>query len=153
MIISDPKAVGPIESTDCVSYRLRRAARKVAKLYDDALRPSGLRNTQFTLLGALGVLGEVSIGDLSQDLAIDGTTLTRNLEILVHRGLVKNIKTDDGRVRNVRLTKAGEKAFAQALPLWRKAQHQVLDALEPENWNGLRSDLGKIETACGSNGT
>ena len=140
------------QPVDCVSYRLRRAARKAARFYDDALRPSGLRNTQFTLLGALDVLGETSIGDLSEELAIDGTTLTRNLEILVRRGLVENIAADDARVRNVRLTGLGKETYEEAVPLWREAQQHVLEALEPKRWTGMTAQLRKIEAACDGGG-
>lgn len=147
-----PETADPTETVDCVSYRLRRAARKAAKLYDGALKPSGLRNTQFTLLGALGVLGEPSIGELSDELAIDGTTLTRNLEVVVRRGLVDNIEAEDGRVRKVRLTEAGKTAFAEAVPLWRQAQRRVLEALGPERRDGMRSDLETIEAVCEDDG-
>ncbi len=140
------------QPVDCVSYRLRRAARKAARFYDDALRPSGLRNTQFSLLGALDVLGETSIGDLSEELAIDGTTLTRNLEILVRRGLVENIAAEDARVRNVRLTGPGKETYDEAVPLWREAQQHVLEALEPKRWTGMRAQLRQIEAACDGGG-
>ena len=136
----------------CVSYRLRRAARKAARFYDDALRPSGLRNTQFTLLASLNRLGETSIGDLSEELAIDGTTLTRNLEILVRRGLVENIAAEDARVRNVRLTGLGKETFEEAVPLWREAQQHLLEALESKRWTGMRAQLRKIEVACAGSG-
>ena len=140
------------QPVDCVSYRLRRAARKAARFYDDALRPSGLRNTQFTLLASLNRLGETSIGDLSEELAIDGTTLTRNLEILVRRGLVENIAAEDARVRNVRLTGLGKETYEEAVPLWREAQQHLLEALEPKRWTGMRAQLRKIEVACAGSG-
>ncbi len=140
------------QPVDCVSYRLRRAARKAARFYDTALRPSGLRNTQFSLLGALDVLGETSIGDLSEELAIDATTLTRNLEILVRRGLVENIAAEDARVRNLRLTGLGKETYDEAVPLWREAQQHVLEALEPKRWTGMRAQLRQIEAACDGGG-
>ena len=144
----NPTSGNELEPVECVCYRLRRAARVAAKSYDNALKPSGLRNTQFTLLDSLNRLGETSIGDLADVLAIDGTTLTRNLEILVRRGLVENIVADDARVRYVRITKLGKQTYKEALPLWRKAQRQALDALEPKRWTGMRmrsrSVRGKI---------
>ena len=140
------------QPVDCVSYRLRRAARKAARFYDNALRPSGLRNTQFTLLASLNRLGETSIGDLSEELAIDGTTLTRNLEILVRRGLVENIAAEDARVRNVRLTGLGKETYEEAVPLWREAQQHLLEALESKRWTGMRAQLRKIEVACAGSG-
>ena len=147
-----PTSANALDPANCVNYALRRAARKAAKLYDHALKPSGLRNTQFTMLGALNRLGEASIGDLSEDLAIDSTTLTRNLEILVRGGLVENLVADDARVREVRLTNLGKKTFEKATPLWRKAQQHVLETLEPKRWIGMRTQLREIEGACDRSG-
>ncbi len=152
MTESSLASTNALEPVDCVSYRLRRAARITAKSYDNALRPIGLRNTQFTLLASLNRLGEMSIGDLSEALAVDGTTLTRNLEVLVRRGLVENIAADDARVRNVRLTDLGKETFEEAVPLWRNAQQHVLEALEPERWIGMRAQLRQIEAACDGGG-
>jgi len=137
------------EAGDCVSYRLRRAARIAAKHYDTALKPSGLRNTQFSLLSALDHLDEISIGDLSHELATDGTTLNRNLDILIRRGLIKNGVAEDGRVRTVTLTAAGRRKFKQAKPLWRSAQRTILKAIGSGDWNVMRSRLSEIEAACG----
>ena len=144
----DPMPAEILQPGDCVSYRLRRAARTAARFYDMALKPCGLRNTQFTLLASLRRFKEANIGDLSEALAIDGTTLTRNLNLLVKKGLVENFGMDDGRVRNLRLSELGNAMFEEALPLWQEAQHQVLVALEPEPWYVLRAQLGKIEVAC-----
>ena len=149
MIENRPASASKTEPMDCVSYRLRRAARVTAKSYDNALRTSGLRTTQFTLLAALNQRGDTNIGDLSEWLAIDATTLTRNLEILVRRGLVENIIGDDARVRIVRLTDRGKDIYEEALPLWREAQQRVLEALEPERLLGLWSQLEEVEAACG----
>ena len=103
------------------------------------------RFTQFTLLASLRRFKEVNIAELAEALAIDATTLTRNLDLLVKKGLVENVGMDDGRIRNLRLSDLGNKTFEEALPLWQEAQHQVLVALEPEPWYVLRAQLGKIE--------
>lgn len=148
MIESRRTYADALDPGGCVSYRLRRAARIAAKSYDNALRPSGLRNTQFTLITALVGVDETNIGDLSEELAIDGTTLTRNLDLLVRRGLVENIDADDGRVRNIRLTDLGKRTYEEALPMWREAQQQILETLGSEHWNEMRTKLQQIETAC-----
>ncbi len=137
-----------LEPMDCVCYRLRRAARLAAKTYDGALKPTGLRNTQFALLGSLNKLGESSIGELSDSLATDGTTLTRNLEVLVRRGLIEDVAADDARVRVIRVTELGKKTYVAALPLWREAQKQVLEAVGSKRWTEMRVELDKIEEAC-----
>lgn len=143
-----PNNTSTLEPTECFSYRLRRAARLAAKYYDGALKPVGLRNTQFTLLGALDLLGETSIGDLSQELATDATTLNRNLEVLVRQGLIENILSDDARVRKVRLSEAGRRKFAQALPHWQSAQSHLLSSVDAKRWMQMRLELRAIEEAC-----
>lgn len=137
-----------LEAGECVSYRLRRAARIAARFYDKALKPCGLRTTQFTLLGALDYYGEISIGELSKQLAIDGTTLTRNLEVLVRRGEIENVEDEDARVRKVHLTAQGKETFANAMPHWREAQIQVTEALASDRWVDLRASMLEIETTC-----
>lgn len=144
--MTDEKA--SFEFGDCVSYRLRRAARKAGSFYDGALRPVGLRNTQFTLLSALDYLGEISIGDLSVELATDATTLNRNLAVLIRRGLVEDRKTEDGRIRNVQLTQEGRGLLKEALPIWRAAQRRILETVEPGDWAEMCMNLREIEAAC-----
>jgi DNA-binding MarR family transcriptional regulator len=133
------------EVLDCVSFRLRRTARMVAKRYDDALRPVGLRNTQFSVLGALAYLGETGIGELAVQMATDGTTLTRNLDVLVRRGLIENVPAKDGRVRRVRLTSLGQETLEEALPLWRAAQTKTLKSMGSDTWLETRQILADIE--------
>ena len=145
MLDADKAKVLAEEALDCVSFRLRRAARMVAKRYDDALRPVGLRNTQFSVLGALAYLGETGIGELAIQMATDGTTLTRNLDVLVRRGLIENVPAEDGRVRRVRLTSLGQETLEEALPLWRAAQIKTLKSIGSDTWQETRQILGDIE--------
>ena len=72
----------------CACYKVRKAARAVTKLYEEVLRPVGLRATQFSLLMATRVLGPVTVVKLAQVMVMDRTTLTRNLQILEKRGLI-----------------------------------------------------------------
>lgn len=142
---SETKSIKADEVLDCVSFRLRRAARMVAKRYDDALRPVGLRNTQFSVLGALAYLGEISIGELAVEMATDSTTLTRNLDVLVRRGLIENVPAEDGRMRRMRLSAKGEETLAEALPLWRAAQNKTLKSVGASKWQEIRTTLSEIE--------
>ncbi|MEP5179494.1 MAG: MarR family winged helix-turn-helix transcriptional regulator [Rhizobiaceae bacterium] len=133
--------------TACVSFRLRRAARVVAKSYDAALKPVGLRNTQFTLLAVLVMNGPQNIGQLSVALATDGTTLTRNLEVLVRRGLVEDAGfEDDERVRVVQITDQGAALYQQALPLWQATQQEMLDIVGMKDWQQMAELLQLVET-------
>lgn len=133
---------------NCVSYRLRRAARLAAKVFDAALKPIGLRNTQFTLLSALANRGAMNIGTLSELLATDGTTLTRNLEVLTRRGLIEDGVSEDGRIRVVQVSDQGKAKYEEALPLWRAAQQQVLAGLSQNQWTEMVERLHQIEAAC-----
>ena len=132
----------------CVCNRFRRAARLTSKIYDRALKPTGLRTSQFTLLGTLTYDGPLSIGKLSDLTATDGTTLTRNLEVLVRRGLVEDVAADDARLRVVAITDLGKQTWVAAVPLWREAQEQVLEAIGSKRWTEMRVELEKIEQAC-----
>lgn len=145
--MADP-GIDVFDPTSCVSYRLRRAARLAAKAFDAALKPSGLRNTQFTLLAVLVKEGPKSIGDLSETMATDGTTLTRNLEILERRGLVEDAPlSEDERVRVVRVSRDGRAKYREALPLWQKTQRDFLEALDDKQWIRVMSKLRAIEEA------
>ena len=96
----------------CLCASFRRASRVLTQHYDAALRPLGLRGTQFTLLQALSLAGEVSQGTLGEILAIDSTTLTRTLAIMVRRGWIVSRFGDDRRERWLSLSDAGKAEFS-----------------------------------------
>jgi DNA-binding MarR family transcriptional regulator len=125
----------------CTCANLRRADRVVSQLYDDALRPSGLRITQFTLLQALTLAPKISQKQLAELLAIDSTTLTRTLAPLRKKGWLRSVSGADRRELQLSLTAAGTQQYKRALPYWRTAQKDLQRALGTENWNRL------IETA------
>jgi DNA-binding MarR family transcriptional regulator len=123
---------------------LRRAARVLTQLYEDELRPLGLRATQFTILQALSLAGEVSQGTLGRILAIDSTTLTRTLQIIRRRGWITERRGDDRRERLLRLSKEGQNQFKRALPSWESAQRKVADQLGDRAWRSLCDLTNKI---------
>src|SRR5690349_4567393 len=123
----------PFETTievrdTCLCLHLQRAARAVARRFDDALRPVGLTSGQFSLLMSLNRPEPPNIGSVSALLAMDRTTLTANLKPLERRGLV-TVASDptDKRARRLRLTESGRTALATALPAWRRT-HGAIDA-------------------------
>jgi DNA-binding MarR family transcriptional regulator len=126
-----------IPSLPCICASLRRASRAVTQLYEDALRPTGLRGTQFTVLQTLSLAGEVTQGQLGQILAIDSTTLTRTLNIMGRHGWIAKRRGQDRREWRMRLSKAGETQFKQALPHWQKAQTLLRRQLGDELSNNL----------------
>jgi DNA-binding MarR family transcriptional regulator len=119
----------------------------VTQVYEDALRPLGLRATQFTILQALSLTGEVLHGDLGEILAMDSTTLTRTLEILAQRGWVAKRAGKDLRERWVRLTKTGQDQLEKALPLWEETQSGLRHKLGDAQWNALLKFANEVTNA------
>src|SRR5437879_10775401 len=106
----------------CMCASFRRASRVLTQHYDTALRPLGLRATQFTLLQALSQAGEVSQRTLGEILTIDSTTLTRTLAIMGRRGWIVSRSGKDRRERRLSLSQAGRPKYKRALPHWDKVQ-------------------------------
>ncbi len=126
---------------DCACFNLRKTARAITQLYDEALRPSGLRCTQFSLLIATTMLEPVTVTHLAEVVVMDRTTLARNLMPLEKEGLMKVTPGDDQRTRIVTLTLRGKEVLLRALPLWEKAQARVVGGLGQERWNTLQANL------------
>src|SRR5579859_8301770 len=95
----------------CMCASIRRASRAITQRYDEALRPLGLTITQFTILQALSLAGDVTQGELGELLAMDSTTLTRTLAIMSRNGWIGKRYGADRRERRLRLTRAGESEF------------------------------------------
>src|SRR5260370_34327720 len=110
----------------CMCASFRRASRALTQLYEEALRPLGLRATQFTILQALSLAGEVSQGKLGEMLAMDSTSLTRTLAIMQREGWISERRgrpnadrpKEDRRQRWLCLAKAGQAQLNRALPVW-----------------------------------
>lgn len=126
----------------CLCLHLQRAARRVARRFDEALRPVGIKSGQYSLLIALNRPEPPRIKDLAPFLAMDRTTLTANLKPLERRGLLEVVPdAKDRRSRRLRLTEAGLDLLVLALPIWR-ATHDAVDAqMTATNGAGLRRDL------------
>ncbi len=124
----------------CLCLHVQRAARAVARRFDEALRPHGLTNGQFSLLTALNRPIPPPMAAVASLLAMDRTTLTANLKPLERRRLIRvAVDKRDRRNRVVTLTAAGRKLLTDAFPAWQKTQ----DALEPllEGADRFRKDL------------
>ncbi len=140
-------AVIPFETTlhvrdTCLCLHVQRAARALARKFDEALRPLELTNGQFSLLMSLNRPEPPGMGPVAHLLAMDRTTLTAALKPLEKRGLLVTMTDDkDRRLRRMKLTPAGHALLSLAMPIW-KATHADVDAAlgegRPER---LRSDL------------
>ena len=141
---STPAAAGRI-TWQCGCFNTRKAARAVTRFYDGMLAPSGLKATQLTMLGAISISGPARMSELADMLALDKTTLTRNLKLLEADGLIAITAGVDRRVRVVALTGAGTDALDSALPLWREAQRRMAEHLGEARWRRLVEDLAEID--------
>jgi DNA-binding MarR family transcriptional regulator len=130
-------------ATTCACQKVRMAARAVTRAYDQALRPAGLRSTQFTLLVAASVAGGIPLHRLADMLGLERTTLTRNLAAIAREGLVQ-VASVDGRTRNVLLAPAGAARLKQALPLWNRVQQTLRLKLGEEAWSRMDDSLAKL---------
>ena len=137
----------PFETTlevrdTCLCLHVQRAARALARRFDEALRPVGLTNGQFSLLMALNRPEPAAMGPVARLLAMDRTTLTAALKPLERLGLVA-ISTDpsDRRSRLLSLSEKGREVLAAAVPIWRKVHAEIEAGLPEPGPDALRGAL------------
>jgi DNA-binding MarR family transcriptional regulator len=126
----------------CLCLHVQRAARALARLFDDALRPVGLTNGQFSLMMSLNRPEPPPMGPVANLLAMDQTTLTAALKPLQRRGWVNVTPgAKDKRSRLLSLTAEGKSVLAAAVPIWQSTHAALEDKLPDANGDGLRSML------------
>ena len=140
-----PLAVTHEVRDNCLCLHVQRAARAIARLFDDALRPFGLTSGQYSLLMSLNRPHPPRIGDLAPLLAMDRTTLTANLKPLQRRGLV-GIVVDpvDRRGRRLQITDPGRDLLVAALPVWRGTHAEIEKRVPGVDVPRLRADLAAL---------
>lgn len=137
-----------LDLTKCTCANLRKATRVVTQYFDNALKPTGLTPGQFTVLAALHRLGPKRQTQLAETLAMDRTTLIRNLRPLEKKGLVATDTASKRGAKTLTLTVAGASTLERALPHWQKAQGQIITALGSERWDGLITGLASAVQAA-----
>lgn len=129
----------------CLCLHVQRAARALARRFDDALRPVGLTQGQFSLLTSLNRAEPPTIGAVATLLALDRTTLTANLKPLERRGLVKvKVDREDKRSRRLIMTPAGRAVLAAAAPIWKRTHAQAERLLRSASPDVLRAGLREL---------
>jgi len=133
----------PVEPAEvvCVCATARMAARALTRVYDRALEPAGIRTSQFSILARLLEEGPLSVTHLAGRLAMDRTTLTRDLRPLERRGLVSVSVGSDRRVRMAALTPAGNRLVDDVRPVWKEVQRHVRTELGPDRVARLMDEL------------
>jgi DNA-binding MarR family transcriptional regulator len=129
----------------CLCLHVQRAARALARRFDDVLRPIGVTQGQFSLLISLNRAEPPTIGAVANLLALDRTTLTANLKPLERRGLVKVVvDADDKRSRRLVLTPLGRELLAAAAPVWKRAHAKAERLLKSASPDIVRAGLREL---------
>ena len=137
------EAIAEMVST-CACLNLRKATRAVTRLFDEALRPLGIRSTQLPILATLALDSPLTVTQISEALVMDRTSLARLLRPLAESNLITVEVAEDRRARNVHLTQTGRAVVDQAFPLWKSVQTRVVSELG-HDWKMLRHHLGVLE--------
>lgn len=124
----------------CVALHVRMTARAVTRAYDEAMRPSGLKITQFVLLSALSTGQWKSVTELAERFALERTSLTRNLQLLAAEKLIEPVECK-GRASIYAVTEKGRAAIEIAIPYWRAAQDRIEGGLGQDRWSETRDGL------------
>ena len=129
----------------CLCLGVQRASRAIGRLFDDAFRPLGLNNFQYSLLMMLNRPSPLTVGGLAECLTMDRTTTTANLKPLERRGLVTIRRAkEDARIKHVVLTDAGRTLLAEAVGRWQVTNDAVKASITGTDLSSLYSGLGAI---------
>ena len=135
------------EVAECFCLNLRMSSRALSQIYDEALRPLGLKTTQFSLLRGIQRLAPVTFQALADRMVLDQTTLPRSLRLLERGGYIRIEHGSDRRERLASLTAKGRETLERALPFWRKAQERVRANFTPKRLENLMIELAAIRRA------
>ncbi|QCK85878.1 winged helix-turn-helix transcriptional regulator [Phreatobacter aquaticus] len=127
----------------CICFQTRMTAHAVTRAYNKALAPLGLEVTQFNILAALAATDTASVTQLSEALALDRTTMTRNLKRLEAAGLV-TASHGPGRAVKPGITETGAGLLSAAIPLWQAEHDKMEEAVGAALWHETRDGLRAI---------
>lgn len=128
----------------CACTNLRKAARVVTRLFDESLEPCGLRGTQLAMLLEISLDDQTTVPRLARSLVAEVSTVSRNLQPLIKRGLVGAKRGRGQRSNALVLTSQGWEVLEKAVPLWESAQTHFVKVIGSENWPRLLADLSRV---------
>ena len=135
-------------ATSCIAGRLRLLNRVVTNLYDDALRPFGVRLSQGNVLAVTARLGVARPAQVCEFLEMDTSTLSRTVDRMVANGWLEIVPDDeDGRSQPFRLTAEGRRLLERALPAWERAQAEARKLLGGDGLRLLDAAIGRVKSA------
>ncbi|MBX6365281.1 MAG: winged helix-turn-helix transcriptional regulator [Gemmatimonadetes bacterium] len=123
---------------ECLALRVRRLNRRITRIYDAALRPHGVSTAQLNVLVALAFAGDARATDIARALALEKSTLSRNVERMVGRGWIEVVRGERASEQRLRTLPEGRRLVEDALPAWRAAQREAIAAFPPELIEALR---------------
>lgn len=130
---------------DCIAVRMRMADRVITKIYDDALRPFGLSVNQFAMLAIGESRGYLRQADICEDLQLNNSTLSRNLERMRANGWLKQMPGKDDRENLHEVTSEGQRLLNTAIPVWSEAQEKARGLLGDSGVEALWEFASKQE--------
>ena len=131
---------------NCVASNIGKANRIVGRIFEDAFRDMGVSSPQFALLVALKIAPGSTASELSETLGSDPSTVSRNTELMIKRGLLSVRPGSDRRVRTYTLTADGESTIQSCVPRWKKAQHTALRRIGRGTWREVRRSLRRLSS-------
>src|SRR5947209_12255697 len=134
-------------ATSCIAGRLRLLNRVVTNLYDDALRPLGVRLSQGNVQAVTAKLGIARPAQVCEFLELDTSTLSRTVDRMVANGWLEVVPDQDGRSQPFRLTAEGRRLMERALPAWEQAQAEAKKLLGDDGLRLLDDAIGRVKSA------
>lgn len=128
----------------CYCGSIRQASRVVTQMYDKALKPSGVKITQFGILRLLSHFPGLTTGEMAEALAMDSTTLTRTLKIIHDSKWIASTPGDDRRERHWSLTDEGKTRLQEAVPLWKSAQKEFAAMMSDVDLDELTNSVFQL---------
>jgi DNA-binding MarR family transcriptional regulator len=133
-------------AASCIAVRLRLLNRVVTNLYDEALRPLGLKVSQLNVLVVAAKLGVARPARVCELLHLDVSTLSRNVDRMMVKGWLEAVPEEDARTQPFRLSHQGRRLLQRAIPAWEKAQQQAVELLGDEGVSVLTKSASQLRT-------
>jgi DNA-binding MarR family transcriptional regulator len=134
---------------ECVALRVRLLNRVVTKLYDDTLRPHGLRTAQMNILVAVSVMKSASPSEIERRLCLEKSTVSRNVDRMRRRGWIESVPGKDGRSHQLQVTRQGEKLLSKASVAWQQAQEKAVSLIGKDGVMALSRIEAGLSTLSG----
>lgn len=131
-------------ASSCLAVRVRVLSRAVTAIYEETLRPHGLKLTQLNLLVAIATVPGIAPGELSRALALEKSSLSRAVDVLRASGWVRVASGPDGRSQALELSSRGAELLRSTLPAWRRAQERARELLGPDGDEALRALVARV---------